>query len=49
MFTLVVWVFIYFYWDHKWVAWSLVGACFLLGSLIVAMGAGRARSVKLAV
>jgi len=49
MFTLVVWVFIYFYWEHRWAAWSLVAACLLLGSLIVAMGAGRARSVRLAV
>jgi len=49
MYTLVVCVFIYFYHDYRWLVWSLVAACVLLGTLILAMGAGRSRSVHLAV
>lgn len=49
MFTLVVCCFIYFYHDYRWLVWSIVGASVLLGMLMVAMGAGRSRSVHLAV
>lgn len=49
IFTLVMTVFIYFYWEYRWLVWSVVAGCLLLGALMVAMGAGRARSIHLAV
>lgn len=49
IFTLVLTAFIYFYYASRWLVWSLVAACLLLGALMVAMGAGRSRSIHLAV
>jgi len=49
IFTLVLTAFIYFYYEYRWLVWSLVAGCLLLGTLMVAMGAGRSRSTYLAV
>lgn len=49
MFTTVVWLFIYIYHEHRWLVWTCIGAFFLVGLLLVAMGNGRSRSVHLAI